>query len=470
MKKWKKGLLAGVPLSFAVLAAGCGAGDNNGNEEVENNAAGAEETNVEETNTNNEAADNGNEEANSGSEDFEGTTLSFLVDNQTVTDGIEAVAAEVEEQYGITVETQIRPGGTEGDNIVKTRLATGDMTDIMWYNSGSLFKALNPEEYFYDISEEEFVERIDETFLETVTVDEKTYGIPGASASAGGWMYNKEIYDELGLEVPNTWDELLENNDAIKEAGYTPVVASFGDTWTSQLVVLADYYNVQLEHPDFADEYTANEAKFADTPGALRSFEKMQELSEAGHFNEEETSTTYEEGLRMLAEGEAAHYPMLTFSLPALEDTYGDAIENIGFFGQPGEDAEEHGLTLWMPGGIYANKDSENLEAAKKFMEFFISEEGQEIYMEHMKAEGPYVLKDVELPDDAYPAVQDMSVYLDEGKVAPALEFLSPLKGPNLEQILVEVGMGLEDAEAGAENYDRDVERQAQQLDLEGWE
>lgn len=469
MKKWKKGFLAGVPLSLAVLAAGCGASDN-GNEEAENNSAGAEETNAEETNSNSEEANSGNEAANSGSEDFEGTTLSFLIDNQTNTAGIDAVAAEVEEQFGITVETQIRPGGTEGDNIVKTRLATGDMTDIMWYNSGSLFKALNPEEYFADLSEEDFVERLDETYKETVTVDGATYGVPGESASAGGWMYNKEIYDELGLEVPNTWDELLENNDAIEEAGYTPVVASFGDTWTSQLVVLADYYNVQLDHPDFADEYTSNEAKFADTPGALRSFEKMQELSEAGHFNDEETSTTYEDALRMIAEGEAAHYPMLTFALPALEDTHGDAVNNIGFFGQPGENAEDHGLTLWMPGSIYANKDSENVEAAKKFMEFFTSEEGLAIYMEEMKAFGPYVLNDVELPDDAYPAVEDMTTYLEEGKVAPALEFLSPLKGPNLEQILVEVGMGLEDAEAGAENYDRDVERQAQQLDLEGWE
>ncbi len=37
-----------------------------------------------------------------------------------------------------------RPGGTDGDNIIKTRLATGEMTDVFRYNTGSLFQAINP--------------------------------------------------------------------------------------------------------------------------------------------------------------------------------------------------------------------------------------------------------------------------------------------------------------------------------------
>jgi beta-glucosidase len=43
----------------------------------------------------------------------------------------------------ITIETQ--PGDSEGDNIVKIKLATGEMTDV-WYNSGSLLQALNPSQ------------------------------------------------------------------------------------------------------------------------------------------------------------------------------------------------------------------------------------------------------------------------------------------------------------------------------------
>lgn len=396
-------------------------------------------------------------------------TVTFLVDNQTVMDGIDAVATEIEKQFNIKTEVEIRPGGTEGDNVVKTRLATGEMTDLMWYNSGSLFKALNPQEYFLDLSKEPYMERIDETFQETVSVDGKVYGIPGQSASAGGWLYNKKVYEELGLSVPKTWAELMENNKKIKEAGKIPVIASYKDTWTSQVTVLADYNNVHSNLPTFADDYTNNKAKFADTPIALRGFEKLQELHDEGYMNSEENSTSYEDALKMLAEGEAAHYPMITFALPAIDAAYPEEILDIGFFGQPGDDENNNGITLWVPGGIFINKDAEDSEAAKKWVEFFVSPEGMEIYMDHMKADGPYMITGLDLPEDSYPAVKEMLPYLEEGKVSPALEFLSPIKGPSLEQIVVEVGLGFISAKEGAEKYDKDVEKQAKQLGIDGW-
>jgi raffinose/stachyose/melibiose transport system substrate-binding protein len=52
---------------------------------------------------------------------------------------------------------------------------------------------------------------------------------------------------------------------------------------------------------------------------------------------------------------------------------------------------------------------------------------------------------------------------------APALEFLSPVKGPTLEQITVAVGTGQMTPAEGAAAYDLDVEKQAQQLGLPGW-
>ena len=50
-----------------------------------------------------------------------------------------------------------------------------------------------------------------------------------------------------------------------------------------------------------------------------------------------------------------------------------------------------------------------------------------------------------------------------------ALEFLSPIKGPNLEKILIQVGSGITTAPQGAALYDDDVKKQAQQLGLKGW-
>jgi raffinose/stachyose/melibiose transport system substrate-binding protein len=43
------------------------------------------------------------------------------------------------------------------------------------------------------------------------------------------------------------------------------------------------------------------------------------------------------------------------------------------------------------------------------------------------------------------------------------------VKGPNLEQICVAVGSGQMDAATAAANYDKDVEKEAKQLNLPGW-
>jgi raffinose/stachyose/melibiose transport system substrate-binding protein len=75
-----------------------------------------------------------------------GTTITFLVDNAdgSVKPAQGLAAAFHAKNPDITVQVQTRPGGSEGDNIVKTRLSTGEMTDVFLYNSGSLFQALNP--------------------------------------------------------------------------------------------------------------------------------------------------------------------------------------------------------------------------------------------------------------------------------------------------------------------------------------
>lgn len=40
------------------------------------------------------------------------------------------------------------------------------------------------------------------------------------------WFYNKEIFEELNIEVPTTWEELVEVCDIIQKAGYVPIATS----------------------------------------------------------------------------------------------------------------------------------------------------------------------------------------------------------------------------------------------------
>jgi len=399
-------------------------------------------------------------------------TLTYYIDdNPTNVATAEGLKAAFEaENPGITIEIETHPGGSEGDNLVKTRLATGDMPDLFRYNAGSLFRALNPPQNMLDLTNEPFIANIIDSFHPVVSVDGKIYGVPEEAAMGGGVLYNKKIYADLGLSVPKSWAEFMANNEKIKAAGKAPVIQTFGETWTSQLFVLADYYNVQAAVPDFAEKYTNNQAKYATTPAALKGFERQEEIFKAGYLNEDFAAATFADGIRMVATGEGAHYPMLTFAIGAIAQDYPENLNDVGFFAMPGDDAASNGLTVWMPAALYIAKTTEHPDEAKRFVAFVASTKGCDVRSAANGATGPYLIKGCTLPESVPPAVADLLPYFQQDKgTAPALEFLSPIKGPALEQITVEVGSGIRSAADGAALYDEDVKKQAQQLGLPGW-
>jgi hypothetical protein len=120
-----------------------------------------------------------------GGSDDDPVELSFLLDNTeaTISTAEALVDAFEAENADITITTETRPGGAEGDNIVKTRLATGEMTDLFWYNSGSLFQALNPDQTLLNLSDQEWVGGLAETFQAGVSTDNGLYGAPAVTAA-----------------------------------------------------------------------------------------------------------------------------------------------------------------------------------------------------------------------------------------------------------------------------------------------
>ena len=76
------------------------------------------------------------------------TEITFLTQNtpDSVAIGEALIAGFQAANPDIKVTMDNQPGGTEGDNLMKTKLATGEMADVFHYNSGSLFQALNPDQ------------------------------------------------------------------------------------------------------------------------------------------------------------------------------------------------------------------------------------------------------------------------------------------------------------------------------------
>ena len=146
-----------------------------------------------------------------------------------------------------------------------------------------------------------------------------------------------------------------------------------------------------------------------------------------------------------------------------------EKVKDIGFFGQPGDKASSNGVTIWMPASLYINKNGKNVEAAKKVAALFTSSEGLAAFIAAQTLDGPFAVKGIKLPDNILSTARDLLAYVDSGATAPALEFVSPIKGPNLPQLCVSCGCGLDTPLNIAKQYDKDVEKQAKQLGLAGW-
>ena len=445
-KAGRRTSLVALAAASALLAAGCSAGSLGSSDEGAGGEAG-------------------------------GVTITWLTGS---TDTEVAAATAVIEAFktaepNITIKHDTRPGGSEGDNLVKTRLSTGEMAEVFNYNNGSLLQAIKPEQNLTPLDDQPWASQLDELFANSSKgSDGKIYGGPFGTAFGGAVLYNIPVYEKLGLEIPQTWDEFMKNNEAIKKAGgVAPVQQTYGETWTSQLFVLGDFHNVTAQVPDFAQKYTAGQAKYATTPAALAGFQHIQQVHDAGYFNKDFASAELNDGIKAVAEGTAAHYPQLGGVAANIENVAPGKSNDVGFFALPGPDAATNGMTVW-PGtaAMYIPKtvEGDRLDAAKKFIAFAATQQGCDAIAKGNPPQGPFLSKACKLPAEVSRVAKDTQAYFDSGKASPALEFVSPIKGPALEQICIQVGTGQVTGEEGAKLYDEDVKKQAQQLGLPGWE
>lgn len=397
--------------------------------------------------------------------------ITVLTDDGIKKPIIPAIARAFMKAYpNIRVTSKFGPAGGTFSDLIKAKLVAGKMEDVFLYNTGALFQSLDPTKNLVDLSSEPWQSTVISSFYPVVSIGAKIYGAPIGSAMGGGIFYNKAIYAKLGLKAPLTWEQFMANNATIKKAGLIPVIQTYKDSWTAQLFILADYFNVQAANPYFAAELTSHKAHFATTPAAVVGFQHLEDVKKAGYLNNDYASATFDKGIEYLATGKGAHYPMLTLAMQNIVKNYPKSVSNIGFFAQPGTSAKSNGLTVWMPHGLFIPKTTKRLEAAKKFVAFAVSPAGIAAINSVSTPTGPYLIKGVKPSSYLSVVTIDMLPYFKtNGKTAPALEFLSPLKGPNLPNIAVKVGSGIITAKEGVAAYDSDIEKEAVRLGFPAW-
>lgn len=203
------------------------------------------------------------------------------------------------------------------------------------------------------------------------------------SVAAASVIYNVRIFEDNGLAVPTTWDELIAVCETLQDAGITPIYSTFKEPWTVGQGLFDYTVGGSIDVADFYEKL--DEAGTEVGPDSPVSFQKtlrdpverMVEL--AAYSNDDAESRGYGDGNVAFAKGEAAMYMQGPWALGEIAKT--DPDLELGTFPLPVTDDPEDrkvrvnlDLALWIP------EASPNQEAARQFLSFLMQQDVMDEY------------------------------------------------------------------------------------------
>ncbi|MBE0412221.1 extracellular solute-binding protein [Yoonia sp.] len=205
-----------------------------------------------------------------------------------------------------------------------------------------------------------------------LTIDDKQYGVPYTYYQWGVY-YRKDIFDDLGLSEPTTWEEELANCQTLLDNGVKCYTIGTKFLWTAG--GWFDYLNMRTNGYDFHARLTNGEESW-QSDEVRATFANWRELIDMGAFIDDHQTYSWQEALPFMANGQAASYLMGNFAVAPLRDS-GLDDSKLDFYQfveitpgiAKGEDAPTD--TFHIPTG------AKNKDAAREFLRFVVSADNQ---------------------------------------------------------------------------------------------
>ncbi|AQX79048.1 ABC transporter substrate-binding protein [Plantibacter flavus] len=149
-----------------------------------------------------------------------------------------------------------------------------------------------------------------------------------------GIWYNKQIFADAGVEIPQTWDELVTAADTISKTGVTPFSASGEQGWPLTRLV-GDYLFRDLG-ADALQKVADGDAKLTD-PEYVEAAAAVADLGAKGYFGQGVGSIDYDTAAQQFLTGKAAMFYMGSWILESMNDETANqiGIDNVGFMPFP---------------------------------------------------------------------------------------------------------------------------------------
>ncbi|CAM4124150.1 extracellular solute-binding protein [Paenibacillus alkaliterrae] len=193
---------------------------------------------------------------------------------------------------------------------LKTVAAANEMPDlfVMWpgvmtkeFQAGKLIQPINE----LLESKPEWRDGFLPGSFDAFTIENNIYSAPIALSPTSILYYNQSILDENGLQVPKTWDELLNAVKVLKEKGITPIALGNKAAWVAQSSILSSLADRVTGTDWFLKAAAQDGAKFTD-PEFVQALQYLQDLGNEGAFQEGFNAIDNTQMEQMFAQGKAA--------------------------------------------------------------------------------------------------------------------------------------------------------------------
>jgi raffinose/stachyose/melibiose transport system substrate-binding protein len=297
------------------------------------------------------------------------------------------------DDYNATLESKLE-GGTAGD------LITCRPFDVSLgqYEDGHL----------EEVSDFEGMDAFDETARSAWVTDDgaELYCVPMASV-IHGFMYNTEVFDELGLDEPATTEEFHDLLDDVADDGtYRPMVLGTAEQWEAATM---GFQNIG---PNYWDGEAGRAALIEgeerlDDPHYVEVFEELASWSD--YLPPGYESMTNSDSQNLFTLGEGAVFPAGSWEIALFNE---QADFEIGAFPPPlpaGQDTCH--ISDHTDIGIGMNAATEHPDEARTFLEWVASPEFSEIYANELPGFFPLADHEVQLED---PLAQEILSWREE--------------------------------------------------------
>jgi raffinose/stachyose/melibiose transport system substrate-binding protein len=208
----------------------------------------------------------------------------------------------------------------------------------------------------------------------------------GWYAASPCWIYNKEMFEQAGLnpdEPPTTWEGLLDACDKLKSAGFTPILAGLKDgPWGEWY--MGHGLAPNLDSPAEALKLFAGELDWREARH-YEHWSKLAQLWQAGYFNEDMNSIDLYPGIELFGAGKGA---MTAVVVPIIaEQAKRLGIEKVGVMVFPaGGQGQMNGKPMADTQGWGISAQSKYKQEAADFLVFLQNEERIKTLWEQVRA------------------------------------------------------------------------------------